>query len=93
MLQISIAFIIGTDLLKSGTSLTELKTLNNQTSHYTKDFFATAITPVKNEKVSETLPHGDLRMAFLAKFSCVIVISINWKKRKITDFYLNILKC
>jgi len=38
-LQIAAVFIIGIDLLKSGTSLTEVKTLNNQTNHCSKDFF------------------------------------------------------
>lgn len=76
-LHISVMFISGIVLLKSGTSLIEVKTLNNQINHYTEDFFARAITPVKNEKVSEALPHRDLRMAFLAKFSCLTGKSIN----------------
>lgn len=82
-LQISVVVITGIDLLTPGTSLIKVKTtLNNQTAHYTKDFVATAINPIKNEKVSEALLHGDLRKAFLAIFSGLMGISINWKKRK-----------
>lgn len=43
-LHIPVVFIIATNLLKSGTSLTEVKTLNIQESLYAKDFFLTAIT-------------------------------------------------
>lgn len=57
-LQISVEVITGIDLLTPGTSLIEVKTLNNRTDHYTRDFFATAINPIKNVKVSEALPHG-----------------------------------
>lgn len=57
-LQISVVFITGIDLLTPGILLIEVKPLNNRTDHYTKEVFAIAINPIKNEKVSEALPHG-----------------------------------
>lgn len=47
-LHIPVVFIIATNLLKSGTALTEVKTLNIQESLYAKDFFLTAITTFLN---------------------------------------------
>lgn len=94
-LQISVVFIVGTNLLKSGTALIEVKTLSNQTSHYTKDFFSYCHHSIQKwEFLRSITPLRDLRMAFLGgRFLCLTGISINWKMRKITYFYLYILKC
>lgn len=94
-LQISVVFIVGTNLLKSGTALIEVKTLSNQISHYTKDFFSYCHHSIQKWDFFRSItPLRDLKMPFLGgRFLCLTGISINWKMRKITYFYLYILKC
>lgn len=91
-LQISVEVITGIDLLTPGTSLIEVKTLNNRTDHYTRDFFATAINPIKMWKFQKHYPMGSEKGIFSYIFKLDGDIN-KLEKERITYFYINILKC